>query len=89
MNSDNLMSLIVLTPEETVYQEKIQKITIPGTKGAFQVLYNHAPILSTLEPGEVKFLDEKEQEHKFSLETGIVEVLNNNITITAENIKKI
>lgn len=84
MSSDKLMSLSILTPEKTLYQGKIQKITVPGEKSPFQVLYNHAPILSTLTSGKVVCTDEKDKEHTFLLKSGIVEVVNNEVTITAD-----
>ncbi|MBR3091297.1 MAG: F0F1 ATP synthase subunit epsilon [Bacteroidetes bacterium] len=89
MQTDKLLSLTIHTPTELFYQDKIQKITIPGTKSPFQVLYNHAAIISTIDKGKIKFVDAQDKEFIFTISSGVVEVLNNEITILGENIEKI
>ncbi len=51
------LHLEVITPSKAAYKGEIQSITIPGTSGAFQILYNHAPILSSFEIGIIKIVD--------------------------------
>ncbi len=89
MSEDKLINLIILTPSETLYVGKVQKINIPGEKSPFQVLYNHAPILSTLATGKIICLDKENQTREFKISGGVVEVLNNEVTITGEEIKLI
>ncbi len=50
------MNLIVLTPEKEIFQGTITSIKVPGTVGQFQVLKNHAPIVSSLEEGKVQIV---------------------------------
>ena len=58
----------------------MQKITFPGSAGSFQVLKNHAPLVSSLQKGIIRYGNEK-QEHALAIEEGLVEVLNNTITV--------
>jgi len=48
------MILEIITPEETIIQAEVNSVQFPGTDGSFQVLNNHAPIVSTLSSGNVK-----------------------------------
>lgn len=48
-----MLSLTVLTPEKTVYEGEITSVIAPGTVGYFQILKNHAPIISALQPGKL------------------------------------
>jgi len=89
MSDDKLMDLTILTPSETLYVGKVKKVKIPGEKSPFQVLYNHAPILSTLSAGTIVCVDSEEKTTVFNISGGVVEVLNNAITITGEEISKI
>jgi len=89
MQSNKLLKLVIVTPVEELYKGKIIKVTIPGTKAPFQVLYNHAPIISTIERGNIIFIDENNKYFNFYIMSGIVEVLNNKITILSEEIKKV
>jgi F-type H+-transporting ATPase subunit epsilon len=82
-----LLDLEIITPAVKVYEGKVHSITIPGTAGSFQVLYNHAPILSTFEIGKVIIEDEKEVKHVYATSGGTVEVLNNKILLLAEAIE--
>ncbi len=82
-----LLDLEIITPAMKVYEGKVHSVTIPGTVGSFQVLYNHAPILSTFEIGKIIIEDEKEVKHEYATSGGTVEVLNNKILVLAEAIE--
>lgn len=47
------MNINVLTPDRKIFQGEISSVKVPGTLGEFQVLNNHAPIVSSLEAGKV------------------------------------
>ena len=47
------MQLTMLTPEREIFKGQVQRITVPGVGGKFQVLKNHAPVVSALEAGTV------------------------------------
>ncbi|MFH0735018.1 MAG: F0F1 ATP synthase subunit epsilon [bacterium] len=82
------MTLEVVTPSKLVFNGKITSITVPGTLGSFQVLFNHAPIISTLEIGIVQIVDTENKIMKYSTSGGTIEVLNNKIIVLAESFEK-
>jgi len=79
------MHLEVITPEKKVYEGEVISATFPGTDGSFQVLKNHAPLISTCGNGLVKIKTSTE-EKRFTIEGGVVEVLKNKVVLLAEKI---
>jgi F-type H+-transporting ATPase subunit epsilon len=75
----------VITPSKQVFDGKAKSVTIPGTLGSFQVLFNHAPILSSFEIGVVKIEDLDEKKLIFATGGGTVEVQNNKVLLLAES----
>ncbi|MBK9487966.1 MAG: F0F1 ATP synthase subunit epsilon [Haliscomenobacter sp.] len=47
------MNITILTPDREIFAGPIKSIKVPGVKGEFQVLQNHAPIVSALSAGKV------------------------------------
>lgn len=82
MNADN-MTLEILSPEKSLFKGKVSYVYIPGKKAPFVILYNHAPIMSALDKGVVKWKSE-EAEHSLVVASGFVEAKNNNVTICVE-----
>lgn len=79
------MYLEIVTPDKKVFEGEVESATFPGSKGSFQVLANHAPLISTLATGKVTYV-RKEGTHQLQVEGGVVEVLNNKITVLAERV---
>ena len=77
------MHLEILTPEKKVYSGEVTLVNLPGSDGSFEVLTNHAPIISTLDKGVIT-IKGKEGEQKVTVDGGVVEVLNNTIIVLAE-----
>jgi len=75
------MFLEIVTPEETLYSNDIKYVKVPGSNGQFGVLKNHAPIISTLEKGEIKVVEPDDDEKTFQVKGGVIEILKNNIII--------
>jgi len=75
----------IITPSKSVYKGLIKSITIPGTLGNFQVLFNHAPMLSTFEIGKIKLNDVNDKEIEYATSGGTVEVNDNKILILADS----
>ncbi len=80
------MQLDIVTPDEKVFSGQVRLVQVPGTKGQFEVLKNHAPIISTLGVGKVKVIDEEGQTHFFNIDQGVIEVNHNKIILLAEKI---
>lgn len=79
------MTLEILTPDKTVFTGEVTSVTVPGTLGSFEVLKDHAPIISTLEDGKVVIRTGKDSQSMF-IKGGVIEVINNKIIVLAEGI---
>jgi len=75
------MELEILSPDKKIYSGEIKLVKLPGTKGSFEVLKNHAPIISTLEKGKIKVIDINNDIQHFEISDGVVEVLDNKIIV--------
>jgi F-type H+-transporting ATPase subunit epsilon len=78
------VKLEVLTPDKSLFKGTIRSVTVPGKKGAFMVLSNHAPIVSTLTAGDILIMTQDFEEEKISIAGGVVEVKQNNIVVLAD-----
>ncbi len=67
------MNISVLTPDKEIFQGPITSVRVPGTNGEFQILKNHAPIVSSLEAGRVQITAGSGEYRYFDEETGRVE----------------
>lgn len=76
-----MIQLSILTPEQTIYEGVIKKAIMPGVLGNFQILQDHAPIVSTLTKGELSYIDTSNEEHILAITHGMVEVKGNKITV--------
>ena len=80
------MKMEIITPDKKLFEGDASLVRVPGTNGSFEILKNHAPIISTLEPGQVKIKTSAGDEKFFDIGGGIIEVKNNKITILAEKV---
>ncbi|MGB1931636.1 MAG: ATP synthase F1 subunit epsilon [Flavobacteriales bacterium] len=78
------MLLEIITPEKKVFQGEVNSVQLPGTNGKFEVLNNHAPIISTLTKGDVRVIDSNNKTELFEINGGVIEMQNNKIIILAE-----
>lgn len=83
MQEKDNIQLVVLTPEKTVLDVKVSKVTLPASKGQFMVLYNHAPVITSLEDGLIIY-ESGGVLAKLSILGGFAEVNENVVTICAE-----
>ena len=79
------MTLEILTPDKKIFEGEVTAVTVPGTLGSFQILTDHAPIISTLEDGPV-IIKTKGSVETFVIKGGVVEVLKNKIIVLAEGV---
>jgi len=75
----------ILTPEGTVYEGEVTGVQMPGSEGLFEVKANHAPIISTLERGNI-LVRKTDGNDTYAITGGFVEVNNNKLTLLAESI---
>ena len=74
----------VLTPHGPVYRGSVTGIRVPGTEGSFEILHNHAALMSALEAGEVRVTDAETGNRSFAISGGFVEVRGNEVVVLAE-----
>jgi len=79
------MFLEIITPEKKLFTGEVKLIQVPGTKGSFEILKNHAPIISTLDQGTIKIIDQQDQEDFFDIPGGVIEVKKNKVIILSES----
>ncbi|NUN70524.1 MAG: F0F1 ATP synthase subunit epsilon [Bacteroidetes bacterium] len=77
--------LDIVTPARTVYSGEVKSFTAPGVVGNFQVLFNHAPLLSAIGIGEIKVVDAAGTVTRFATGGGFVEVKGNKVILLAES----
>jgi len=81
------LNLEIVTPSKSAFNGEIKSITVPGSKGRFQVLRNHAPIISTLEIGMIKVDLPDGKANYYSTAGGTIEVLDNKVIVLANSIE--
>jgi len=79
------LNVEIITPSKSAFSGKVKSISLPGTLGNFQVLFNHAPLLSTFEIGKIKIVDLDDKETEYATSGGTVEVLSNKILVLADS----
>jgi len=77
------MTLDILTPEKKLYSGEASLVQLPGVDGSFEILNNHAPIISALGNGKVK-VKSANGDKTFAISGGFVECLNNKVIVCAE-----
>lgn len=82
------MQLEIITPLEKLYSDSVDLVQLPGTKGSFEILKSHAPIVSSLEKGLIKIIDSKKQTLYFSIGGGVVECKSDVIIVLADTGEK-
>ena len=73
------MKIEVITPDKKVLSGDVEVTTLPGANGSFQVLRNHADLISALEKGKISVKSTAGESQTVVISGGVVEVLNNKI----------
>ncbi len=81
------LNLEIITPDKAVFKGEIISVTIPGVKGRFQVLINHAPLVSIFEIGMIEVVTQDNRSSFYATGGGTAEVLNNNVLILADSLE--
>ena len=91
------MELEIITPEKEIFNGEVKSVKVPGKSGEFEMLNNHAAIVSNLKKGAIKVygnitLDETQKEifekvdrgYHLDINSGTVEMKNNKVTALVE-----
>lgn len=81
----NNLHLKIITPTNTLFNQEIDSVDLPGEKGRFTVLKNHGNIISLLSKGVITINDLKNKTHSFKCNKGSVECLDNKLIVLLED----
>ena len=89
------MFLEIVSPEKTLFTGDVTSVHVPGSEGSFQILNNHAPIVSTLKKGSItlkgSFVENQENlnihsnnEASLDIQSGVIEMKKNKLIILVD-----
>ncbi len=78
------MYLEIVTPDKSVFSGEITSVQLPGASGSFEILNNHAPIVSILEKGSIRVRTTDSDDVFYQIDGGVIEMTNNKIIVLAE-----
>ena len=78
-----MLQLRIVSPEKIEFDGVIESVIVPGTMGQFEILNDHAPIISTLQKGMVEYTT-KEGKTSLEIQGGFVEVQKNVVSLCVE-----
>jgi F-type H+-transporting ATPase subunit epsilon len=85
---DKPFDLEIVTPERIMFKARATSVSAPGVEGNFQVLFRHAPLLTTLDVGKIKLLTAEGKELLFATSGGFVEVRHNLVVVLVETAER-
>jgi F-type H+-transporting ATPase subunit epsilon len=77
------MRLDIVTPEKKAFSDEIDSVVVPGAEGELGILKAHAPLVTTLRPGELRYM-KGGVETSLAIGTGIVEVSNDKVSVLTD-----
>ncbi len=81
-----MLTLRIVSPERVVYDGPVESVLVPGTMGSFEILNDHAPIISSLQPGLVEYAT-KDGKQQLMVNGGFVEVQKNRVSLCVETLE--
>jgi F-type H+-transporting ATPase subunit epsilon len=83
------MIVSILSPEREIYKGQVKSVKVPGSAGAFEILENHAAIVSSLKSGVIRLVEESGSQKQFEINSGFVEVLRNEVSLLVSGVKEL
>lgn len=81
------LHLEIVTSEKTIFEGEVDQVTVPGGDGVMGVLANHAPVLSTLKPGELRIRRGASVE-EYAIGGGFIDIHDNKVIILADSAER-
>ncbi|MBN1340423.1 MAG: ATP synthase F1 subunit epsilon [Bacteroidales bacterium] len=78
------MKVEIINPEKGIFDGEALLVQLPGKDGSFEILDNHAPMISVLKKGKIRLVEKDKQEKFFEVNGGVVEVLKNKVLVLAD-----
>ena len=82
------MNLTILSPDKEIFTGSVKSVQGPGLDGSFQLLENHAPIVSALGKGAVTVVTDSGEKLRFAVEGGFLEMLNNEVSLLVSGVSE-
>lgn len=82
--AEKTYQLDIVTPEKKIFSDKVDFSVFPGSEGELGILFDHAPLLSRLVPGEIRITRNKNIE-SLAIAGGFLEVMSNEVSVLAES----
>ncbi len=82
------MQLDIITAERVVYSDQVSIVVAPGIEGELGILPHHAPLLTTLQPGEIRVVKEGEEDTFIAVSSGFLEVMANKVVILTDTAER-
>ena len=83
------MNLVILSPEKEIFAGEVKSVIVPGSEGQFEMLNNHAAIVSSLKNGEVKETKANGEKITYGVDGGFAECLHNEISVLVSGVKEV
>ena len=83
------MRLEIVSAEKNIYSDEVSAVVAPSIEGEIAILDNHAPLLTSLQPGEVRIIKNIDEDTFLYLSGGFIEVLGNHVTILADAAERV
>lgn len=81
------LNLEIVTPEKVAFSGKVEQVTVQGSEGQFGVLKGHAPLLSSVNIGELNFTQAGRKTY-YAVSTGYAEVVSDRVTLLVETAER-
>ena len=78
------MILEIITPERKAFEGEVTSVKFPGISGGFEILNNHAPIISALTNGDIRIMTADNKIETITIKGGVIEMQNNKIIVLAD-----
>jgi len=79
------MHVEIITPEKVLFSDEATLIQLPGGDGLFEIMNNHAPIISSLKKGVIRIVRCDDKKYFFEITSGVVEFKSNSLIVLASN----
>jgi F-type H+-transporting ATPase subunit epsilon len=78
------MNVKIIKPDATLYEGEAKLVQLPGIDGLFEILNNHAPIISALQKGKIRIVDNNDQTLYFDIIAGVVKSEKNTVLLLVQ-----
>ena len=79
-----MLKLKIVSPERIEFEGEVVSVLVPGTMGQFEILVNHAPIISSLDKGKVVYALSGDDKKSLDISGGFVQVQKNVVSLCVE-----